>query len=247
MQIFQSPFLALLATTALLTSVTPAQGNKEAAPFVFHAEETDMRTLVDRCSAYLQRNILFSTEEVLAKGMPQQLALQQPIATDRKGCEDLLSQFLGRAGLALTYADPEGKLLEVISMHGTRQLEIWNRSHLRTIEEVLARPNLRVPVLVQVQLEHTNAQVAQNSLRPFFATSSSNNSSLTIGTLGNESTLLIKGYQDMVAQALRMVKAADLPSSKPPQEWRDQMKALANQVEALRIRLDALAPQREAK
>lgn len=247
MNVHFSAVLSLLATTLLLSAPALAQTAKELPPFVFHAEETDMRTLVDRCAAYLQRNILFSPEDAAAKGLPQQLTLQQPIATDRKGCEDLLSQFLGRAGLALTYVDQEGKLLEVISMHGSRQAEIWQRAHLRSVEEVLARPNLRVPVLVQVHLQHTNSQIAQNSLRPFFATGNSNRGALTIGTMGNESALLVMGFQDMVAQALRMLQAADVPASKPPQEWQTQLKHLMSQVEALKIRLDALAPVRESK
>lgn len=238
---------SLLATSACLTSAANAQSGKEPAPFVFHAEETDLRTLVDRCAAYLQRNILFANEDAVPKGLPQQVALQQPIATDRKGCEDMLSQLLGRAGLALTYVDQEGKLLEVISMHGARQQDIYQRAHIRSVEEVLARPNLRVPVLVILELEHTNVQIAQNSLRPFFATSGNNRSGLVIGTMGNESALLMMGFQDMVAQAVRMAKAADVPSSKPPQEWREQIRHLTAQVEALKIRLDALAPQRETK
>ena len=231
--------------TLLLASLTFASlGNaqdhkaledaKGPAPFVAPAGEEELTKLIDRCAAYLQRNILYSHEELTTpKAGPVLIKLQQPVTTDRDGCEVFLSQMLYRAGFALTQMDEKGTMLEVISLQGPRAREISQRAVMRAAEDVLARPDLRVPVTVVLKLENTNATIATNALRPFFASAGASSSPLLIGNVGNNTAMLLSGMQDQVAQAIRIVRASDVPGGK---EWIDIEQRLA----VIAARLDAL-------
>lgn len=227
--------LLLASLTFASFGATPGpevpQSPQEPAPFVAQAGEEDLTRLIDRCAAYLKRNILYSNEEMRAG--QSMVKLQQPVTTDRDGCEVFLSQMLYRAGFALTQVDEKGTMLEVISMQGPRQREISQRAVMRTADEVLARADLRVPVTVVLKLEHTNAAIATNALRPFFASAGGPSSALMIGNVGNNTAMLLSGMQDQVAQAIRIVRAGDAPGGK---DWLDLEQRLAT----IQARLDAL-------
>jgi hypothetical protein len=211
--------------TTLLAAVLPAlfsvgtsaqdASTKAAETFVMPAGETSVQDLVDHCATYLDINILTNPQEC-SHGQP--IRLQKAITTNRSGCQDLLTGLLYRAGFALTTVDEDLGLYEVIMMTGTRGREIMNRAQHRTVDEVLARPNLKVVVTAVVELKHINAQLANNSLRPFFASTGGNNAgaSLMIGTAGTASSLILSGMQDQVAQAIRMVKLCDVPQPENP-------------------------------
>jgi hypothetical protein len=216
------------------------QDAKGPPPFVAPAGEEDLTKLIDRCAAYLQRNILYSNQEMTGAAGTPQIKLQQPVTTDRDGCEVFLSQMLHRAGFALTQVDEKGTMLEVIALQGPRQREVLQRAVMRTAEDVLTRPDLRVPVTVVLKLEHTNANVATNSLRPFFASAGGQGSGLVIGNLGNNTAMLLSGMQDQVAQAIRIVRAGDVAGGK---DWLDIEQRLAS----IAARLDALEGKKPEK
>jgi hypothetical protein len=137
-------------------------------PFVVAAGEISIPDLVDRCAVYLDCNILLSPHELATQNAPS-LRLQKAISTDRDGCEEFLASMLHRSGFALTRLDGSGQMLEVISMMGPRGREVGQRAVQRTVEEVLARPDLKMAVSTMVSLQHVNATIASNALRPFFA------------------------------------------------------------------------------
>ncbi|MGK0205923.1 MAG: hypothetical protein ACI89X_001106 [Planctomycetota bacterium] len=208
---------------ALLTVGTAAQEAKPDASakvmvktqakstnFVMPAGETSIQDLVDGCATFLDINILINAQEC-AQG--QAVKLQKQIVTDTDGCKDLLSGLLYRAGFALTSLNENLGLYEVIMMTGTRGREVMNRARHRTLEQVLQRPNLKVAVTVVVELKNINAQLANNALRPFFASTGGHNAggSLMIGNVGSASSLLLSGMQDQVAQAIRMLRLCDVP------------------------------------
>jgi hypothetical protein len=261
MNLAASPFamaIALLAP-AVLAQHDPARPDKPAgvnatanakAPFVFEPGVVDVRTLIQRCATYLQRNILVDDVELLpnrkqrpaapaagaaAESAPDgpSIELQFPVVTDREGCEELLDGLLWTRGLAVVPLDETKGVYEVLSLYGPRAREIAVRAVARTPEQVLARPALRRFVTVVHALKHANATVVTNALRPFFAASMQNNvPTLAIGSAGNATSLLLTGPQDLVATALRLLQAADVPQ---PADARPELEA----------RFDALARQHE--
>lgn len=257
---------ALLAAAFAQNEPRPADRAPAAKPpFVFEPGVVELRTLIDRCSAYLQRNILADDNELAgggpkararpaapaAAGAPAAAAdgptgpfveLQLPVVTDAAGCEELLTGLLWTRGLALVPLDEAKGVYEVLSMTGPRAREVVMRAPQRTPQQVLARPALRQFVTVVVELRHTNASFATNALRPFFAsTGSANSATINLGTIGNTTSLLLSGPQDVVATALQLVQTADVPQ--PPDarpEITQRLDALQRQNEQLAQRLAAL-------
>jgi hypothetical protein len=222
------------------------------APFVFEPGVVELRALIQRCGAYLQRNILVDDNELIpgkgpqGRGAPVPAAaakadnapsgpfveLQLPVVTDRDGCEELLTSLLWARGLALVPLDEPKHVYEVLAMYGQRAREIPMRAVQRTPEQVLARPTLRLFVSVVSTLKHTNSNAATNNLRPYFAASGNSTGALVVGNLGNENSILLSGPQDLVANALLLLQAADVPQ--PPEA-----------KTGLAVRVDALAQLHE--
>lgn len=242
-----------LPAFAQTPSANPAPAK---APFVFEAGTVELRALVDRCAAYLQRNILIDPIELqstpaaqgTARGKGGQGAdagttlafeLQLPVVTDRDGCEEMLYSLLWSKGLTMVPLDEAKGVYEVLSMHGQRARELLQRAVSRTPAEVLARPRLRQWVLVAMNLKHINATIASNSLRPFFATGGQA-SQLSIGNAGNSSTLLLCGPQDAVVGAISLLQAADVVQADVFTEQQTRTEQLAKQTAELAARLEQL-------
>jgi hypothetical protein len=189
----------LFALVTLLPVVAAQQPEARGGPFVLDAGDIKLAELVDRCAAYLQWNILSSPQE-LASCPSQEVHTQVRISVDRDGCQELLTSMLTRSAFVLTVLDEPKRNREIVS-----------RAVRRTPDEVLARPTLRVPVTTVLELKHTNATIAVNALRPFFA-SAGGQSMLTVGNLGNSTSVLLSGLQDQVATAIGMVRAGDVPA-----------------------------------
>jgi hypothetical protein len=211
-------------------------------PFVVEAGEIALPALIDRCAAYLDVNLVWPQAEV---GAAAPVRLQKAISTDRDGCLDFLADALYRNGLALTWANERLRIMEAIAMHGPRGREVTSRATTRTEAEVLARPWLRMPVTVTLPLQHINATIATNALRPFFASTGAPQagSSLTIGNVGNCAAMIVSGMQDQVAQAIRVVRECDLPA-KPEAEMpqaQQRFAAIEKRLEALEAKLEQLA------
>ena len=58
--------------------------------------------------------------------------------------------------------------------------------------------------------------MATNSLRPFFASTGQVGAPLTLGNVGNNRAMLLQGFTDQVAAAIRLLRTVDVP-----QEVRD--------------------------
>ncbi len=240
----------LLLSFALFTALpsciaqTPAKAPPKE-PFVVAAGELSLTDLIDRSAAYLDCNILVSPQELSTQNA---VRLQKGISTDRDGCEEFLANMLYRNGLALTRMDEKGTMLEVIGLHGPRGREVASRAIECSPETVLLRPNLKLAVTTVVPLEHINATIASNALRPFFAsTGQPGSSTLTIGNVGSSKAMLISGLQDQVAQAIRMLRKCDVPGGMDgmgmPGMVDERVPALERRVKALE---DALGKQKPA-
>ncbi len=237
------PAALVFALLAALPACVAQQGAKEPPkePFRLAAGDVQMTALIDQCAAYLQVNILSSPQE-LQTSQSMSVKLQQPVTTDRNGCEELLTSLLYRSGFGLMWLDDKGSMMEVVNLQGPRAREMWSRAQERSIEAVLSRPNLKLAVTVVVPLEHINATIATNALRPFFASSGGMQvGSLTIGNVGNNKSLLMSGMQDQVVQAIRLVQKCDQPGSYEgqgmPMPDQDRMSKLEARVKALEEQL----------
>ena len=247
---------ALVPSLAAQNAPAPADKPAAKAPFVFEPGVVDVRTLIQRCGTYLQRNILVDDAELLPNKKREapidapSIELQLPVVTDRDGCEDMLCSLLWTRGLVVVPLDEAKGVYEVLSVYGQRAREIWSRSVQRTPEQVLARPTLRQSVTVVYALKHVNATIATNALRPFFASGGNQNAiaGLVIGNVGNSTSILLTGMQDQVVNALQLLQAADVPQppdAKPDLEQR--VDVLTRQVEHLLQRVAALEEARKEK
>ena len=229
---------ALVATVVALSCPSlscAAQEPKAAKPatFVLEAGETKLPDLIDRAASFLGWNILTNEQEMSANG-PAVVRLQQRVEVDRDGCEEVLTAMLYRSGFAVTAIDAPKNLHEVISLNGPRAREVLARAVRRTPQEILARPTLKVAVTTVVQLQHIHAVMATNALRPFLASTTSPNNGLTLGNVGNDSSLVIAGMQDQVATVLRFLENCDVPQPK------EAAPAPSERLEALERRVQAL-------
>ncbi|HIE72039.1 MAG TPA: hypothetical protein EYP98_18725 [Planctomycetes bacterium] len=168
------------------------------------------------------------------------VSLQLPVVTDHNGCEELLSSILWSHGLSLVPLDEQKAVYEVLHLQGPRAPEIIGSAVRRTAEQVLARPMLRHFVTVVYNLEHTNAQMAHNALRPFFARRGNGNGNLQVGNFGNRIGIILSGPQFMVATAVEMLMQADVPSPDSPHILEAQVQDLTEENASLAKRLAAL-------
>ncbi|MBL9077216.1 MAG: hypothetical protein JNL08_06925 [Planctomycetes bacterium] len=230
---------AALLVLTLLPALAAQQEEAKGRPFVLEAGETKLTEFVDRCASHLGWNILSSAQE-LASCPRQEIRTQNRIEVDHDGCIELLSTMLARGGFVLTELDAKKSVYEILAMEGPRGREILNRAVRRTPEQILAQPTLRMPVSTVVELKHINAPIAVNALRPFFASTGGPGSPLTIGSVGNISSVLVTGMQDQVALAIDMVRQCDVPP--PPEAQRattDRIEALERRVASLEKKLKA--------
>jgi len=235
----------LLALATLLPALA-AQQEPAKGRFALEAGEIKLTEFVDRCAGYLQWNILSSSPEMASCPM-QEIRTQNRLEVDRDGCVELLSSMLARGSFVLTVLDEEKHLYEILAANGARSREIGSRAVRRTPEEILARPTLRMPATTVLELKHTNAVVAVNALRPFFAsTGGQGTSSLTLGSTGGTSAIVISGLQDQIATAIGLVRAADVPDQPEVQkDVGDRLDAIERRLAALEKKLKVMEKSEE--
>ena len=232
--------------TLLLTAAPAIAQDAEPAPAQFMLPVGELKTtdLIDSCAAFLEWNILYAEVE-----FPEQAAtikLQRQIVTNRDGCEELLYNLLYRQGYAVKTLDLKRDMYEVLAIQGQRGREISADAPYVECEQVLARPTLKRQILTTLSLKHINAMRASNSLRPFFANSGGGHPrGVMIGTVGSRPSLLLQGFQDQVAQAIRVVQLADVPQRAEleligGQTISDYVQQLEARIKALEKKLAAI-------
>ena len=110
------------------------------------------------------------------------------------------------------------ELLEIVMMTGTRGREVTNGARYVTPDELKEyRYQTGVPILTTVPLKNINAQLANNALRPFFASTGGANAggSVQIGNVGNKSALLLQGFGPQVYAAVELLRLVDKPATEP--------------------------------
>ncbi len=225
--------LALLGTNLSMSPPIQDRGRVDTG-FVLEAGDHNVLDLIDRAAEFLGRNILSDPAMMMAASPGGTvIAIQKQIAVDALGCEDLLSQLLYTKGFALVPLDTSTGMYEVIAMQGPRRAEIMTRAISMTPEEVLRRPNLKMVVVTSVPLENVQIQVATNSLRPFFAAQGQSRTGLTLGNVGNNRVMLLMGFADQVAAAIRLVRSADVPPGSANETLDRRVNELEKRITAL--------------
>ena len=110
------------------------------------------------------------------------------------------------------------ELLEIVMMTGSRGREVTNGARYVTPDELVNyRYQTGVPILTTMPFRHINAQLANNALRPFFASTGGTNAggSVQIGNVGNKSALLLQGFGPQVYAAVELLKLVDEPAEEP--------------------------------
>jgi hypothetical protein len=234
---------ALLVVPFLLAACIAQDPPKQAkAPFVVEPGEIELTAVIDRCASYLDCNILVSPTELASSAQSgAKVKLQKGVSTDRDGCVEFLTSMLWRSSLALTWLDDKHTMADIVSMVGPRGREVLARAQQVTPEQVLARPNLKIAVTTVVPLQHVNATIATNALRPFFASTGApaGGGTLTLGNVGSGSAILLSGMQDQVAQAIQLLRTCDVPPppDKTPTSAVERIAELERRVKELEKRL----------
>jgi type II secretory pathway component GspD/PulD (secretin) len=231
------------------TPILSAQlARSRPASFVLDAGDHRTSDLVDKAAQFLGRNILFCEQETAQCGPGGgTLRLQQRVEVDATGCEELLCSLLFVRGLALVPIDEARGVYEVLAMAGPRGRELQSRAPLRTVDDVLARPQLRMFVTTTLLLKNINANIATNALRPFLAVGgNANTASLTLGTAGSNNGLVLAGFQDQVAAVIRMIRNLDDGAAKEHAQGDERIAELERRIAALEARLGGDKDKKEA-
>ncbi|MCA8951834.1 MAG: hypothetical protein KDE27_20155 [Planctomycetes bacterium] len=233
--------LARTALSLLLAATALAQGptDPRLAKFIIEPGSLEISDLIDQAATYLGWNILVNPQEI--QGCNGQFKLQNRVEVDRPGCEEVLTTLLSTRGIVLRTLDEPKGLYEVLALNGPRSGEAMNSAMQRSPAEILARPQLRMPVSTVLPLEHINSAVATNALRPFFG-ARGGQASVSFGSIGSDSALLMTGMQDQVANAVRLIQLADVAkaaeSAKPDVETR--LEDLARRIGQLEDRIERI-------
>jgi hypothetical protein len=206
----KTPFVARLRISASEhAAATSTPIRTDATTMLLPAGRIGLRELIDATATFRQWNILFAAVELDQSAAGNAIELQTPMSVDAKSCEEVVSELLYNKGFVLLPRDRARHMYEVVFILGQRGREVFSSAETRTPDEVLARPTLKQPVSVVVPLQNTNAAVATNALRPFFAQAGGAGAGLTIGTTGANNALLFTGIQSQVADAIRIVRRVD--------------------------------------
>ena len=224
-----------LASQGDPTRSAPAAAAAVADPFVLPAGDLELADVVARASAYLGCNVLIQKGALPDAGKAP-LTLQRGLKTDRAGCEEFLATALAHYGMTLTYVDSKQTTMEALHPNAANAERALQRATPRTVDEVLARPDLAMPATVVVDVAHCNLGEALSAMQPFVARGKGIGIGLTVGQLGDSKRLLMVGLQTEIAQALAVLRAVDRPEAATEALRRERDR----EIEQLQRRIDGV-------
>ena len=203
---------ALAAFAAGIAVITPvsaqADGTSPARPaLTLPTGEVQVGALVELVAKYASCNILVDPA-VLHGARPYDF--EQPIEVHESSALETLSSLLYVRQFALLPVVTEKRVYEVISLVGPRHGELAAAAIERTVEQVLAAPESKQFVTVVIELEHVNATVMTNSLRPLFAATRPR-PGVTVPSVGDPKRMVMTGFQHHIASAIKVVQRVDQP------------------------------------
>lgn len=183
----------------------------DANGLVIEKGAVDADELVTAVAGFLGRNIAWPQPEH-GKGRIEPFVLQRPIALDAPGSEEVLSQLLWARGWVLVPVHADKGLWQVLLEREHRR-DITGGALLRTTAEIQRQPGLRVYVRTVVELRHRDATVVAALLQRLFG------GAFQFVVVADRETaqLTLAGFQDDLAQALRLLRSIDRPTVAPPE------------------------------
>ncbi len=193
------------ARSAAITATTTSA----PTTFVLDAGSHEVTNLIDRVAAFLEYNILCEPGELSNAGS---IRITRRTEVDTHGCWKLFNSLLYHKGLAIVPLQADQGFYQVLSMQGHRSREISSAAMFVPHQEVEAYAgSMATAIQTTVPLQNVNATIATNALRPFFAsTGSPQGGGLTLGNVGNNTSLLLQGYGHQVAAACRLLERVDV-------------------------------------
>lgn len=228
---------------ATKTPASTTQAPKEAAgvtvrvtrdssdgAIVFEAGEHDLITMLETGARALSHRYVFATKE-LAPLDSRAIDLAQPLRIPRNRIQSTLFRLAAGRGLAPIPVDPELKLYEWIYSNGPRRHELAQRALSLKHTALDPLDHAGVFVRVRIPLEHLQANMIQNSLRPYYM-SSGTQGVIMIGSLGE--ALIVSGPGDLVHGIVQFVLDEDRrgePRAKQLELWQAQIAKRLGQLE----------------
>lgn len=213
-----SSFTVLAASLALAAAPLPGQAGSQPpsirhddASLTLPAGDLPLKDVVDAAAAFLKVNILYDRAEVGAQGGT--ILLQTPMTLARAKAETAVSDLVYANGFVLAPRDGEQGLYELVFLRGAKARDAMKLAPHRTVEQVMAQPTLKQPVTTSFALQNTNATIATNAMRPFFAaTGGSAPTGITLGCAADNQTMLLSGIQSEVVKAIQILRQVDVKS-----------------------------------
>ena len=226
--------LAILALAAFGSLPQGPQDPKPTSPnhFVIEAGEHTIKDLIDRTAEFLKRNYIYSAQEVDQLGPEASIKIQNRLDLGRTEVETVVSQLLYTRNFAMLPVNEPRGIYEWVSLAGQKRTEIDSRPKQMTVAEVMAYVGPKMPVITTYTLQNIQAPQAQNTLRPFFVSGGGPGPSLSFGIIGNANALLIRGFSDQVAAAVKLLQRTDgaAPDTEDFYVWKERIE---KRVEAL--------------
>ena len=215
------PVASLLAVLVLTPGVEYAPASAQdkqdrSSGFVLEAGEHTLKDIIDRAAKFLGRNIVLPEPSSMPRGRGGGAAaggggietitveLQKKLILDAVACEEVVSQLVHTRGFVIVPLDTLRGLYEVVQLNGQRLSEIYSNALHLTVAEVLRRERYKVIVRTTFTLKHIRADMAVQNLRQLIQ-------GLQIGTPGTQRSLVLIGFANQVAAAIRMLEDLDDP------------------------------------
>ncbi|MFO1076196.1 MAG: hypothetical protein U1E73_00555 [Planctomycetota bacterium] len=239
---------ACLVLATLLAAAPAQQARSQHGPIRFDssglvlpAGEFTVVELVEATAAYLCRNYLYDLPVLERAGG---FTLQRQLAVDAPGSEELLYALLSTRDLAVFPVDEVRGLFAVVPLNGQAQQNQGSPMLLgitpwRSREDILRRPNLREIVYTGITVANTDAR----SLAGMFAMALPTGwqPGRLYACAREERFLVLYGYRDQVAQAIRTAEALDRPTGRTTEDLRQRLERLERELAEVRALLEAKA------
>jgi len=207
---------AVIGMAMILVAATPQGQDREKSTsqgFVLKAGEHSLLKVIHNAATFLGRNYLTNDEEFANSPT---ITLDKTLNLDAFGCEEVVSQLAYSRDFAMTAVDAERGIYEFLFVRGPRRPEIFLRAQFVPPEEIRRRTRLKMVVATAVRLERASASRVVNSVRPLLAGIGAGVGGVQIGTGGHERTVLLLGFADQLAAALRMRQEVDKNAEAAP-------------------------------
>jgi len=186
----------------------------QKAQFVLEAGTYPLKEFLLKCASHLGWNLLLDGTDF--QNPMNTIDIQKTIRVDTKGCQEVMTTLALVRDFAIVPVDVSKNMYQAIFVRGPRRPTISTSASFMSPLEVKQHARAALPVVTVVRLKHISATKATNTVRPFFAGAGAGAASIQIGNAGDDESVLLAGFSNQVAQAMRLFEEVDQPSQQPP-------------------------------